>query len=81
MVQAGVAPARLSAQGNAQYNPILPDTDEASRTKNRRVDIVVLYPPVEAAPTSPIALPRSRDHESFAGVSGNPQVNLDGEPP
>jgi chemotaxis protein MotB len=57
MVQAGVAPARLSAQGNAQYNPILPDTDEASRTKNRRVDIVVLYPPVEAAPTSPIALP------------------------
>jgi chemotaxis protein MotB len=40
----GMSPDRLSAQGNAQYNPILPDTDDASRTKNRRVDIVVHLP-------------------------------------
>ena len=57
MVMQGMSPERLCALGNAQYNPIVPDTDEASRTKNRRVDIVVLYPPVAPAATSPIALP------------------------
>ena len=41
----GMPPDRLSAQGNAQYNPIVPNTDDASRAKNRRVDIVVIYPP------------------------------------
>lgn len=44
LVTAGVDPSRLSAVGNAQYNPIVPNTDDASRAKNRRVDIVVLYP-------------------------------------
>ena len=57
MIQQGMSPDRLSAQGNAQYNPILPDTDDASRTKNRRVDIVVIYPPVPSGATSPVALP------------------------
>jgi chemotaxis protein MotB len=50
MVQQGMQPQRLSAQGNAQYNPIVADTDDASRTKNRRVDIVVLYPLTPVTP-------------------------------
>ena len=64
MVQQGMPPARLCAQGNAQYNPIVPNTDDASRAKNRRVDIVVIYPPaddstspVDDSTTGPIALP------------------------
>ncbi len=57
MVNQGLAPERLSALGNAQYNPIVPNTDEASRVKNRRVDIVVLYPPGAGASFNPIALP------------------------
>jgi chemotaxis protein MotB len=57
MVEQGIAPSRLSAQGNASYNPIVPDADEASRTKNRRVDIVVLYPPQDSSMPSPMALP------------------------
>jgi chemotaxis protein MotB len=56
MTQMGLDPSRLSALGHAQYNPITPNVDEASRAKNRRVDIVVLYPP-ESIPTSPIAVP------------------------
>jgi chemotaxis protein MotB len=57
MVKLGMAPDRLAAQGNAQYNPIVPNTDDASRTRNRRVDIVVLYPPTDSSAASPIALP------------------------
>jgi chemotaxis protein MotB len=44
MIDDGVDPSRLSAAGYAQYNPLAANTDEASRAKNRRVDIVVLYP-------------------------------------
>ena len=57
MIDMGMQPGRLSAQGNAQYNPITPNVDDAARAKNRRVDIVVLYPPDNSASASPIALP------------------------
>jgi chemotaxis protein MotB len=57
MVDMNMDPARLSALGNAQYNPITPNVDDASRAKNRRVDIVVLYPPDASSAPSPMALP------------------------
>ena len=57
MVDMKMDPSRLSAQGNAQYNPVTPNVDDASRAKNRRVDIVVLYPPDSSATPSPMALP------------------------
>jgi chemotaxis protein MotB len=57
MVDMSMDPARLSAQGNAQYNPITPNVDDASRAKNRRVDIVVLYPSDNSSAPSPMALP------------------------
>jgi chemotaxis protein MotB len=38
----GVDPARLSAAGYADHRPRVPNADEASRARNRRVDIVVL---------------------------------------
>ena len=44
MVDQGIDPSRLAAQGNAEYNPLVANTDDASRAKNRRVDIVVQYP-------------------------------------
>ena len=44
LVNVGIGPDRLAATGFAQYNPVVPNTDEASRAKNRRVDIVILYP-------------------------------------
>jgi chemotaxis protein MotB len=57
MVDLKMDPARLSAQGNAQYNPIVANTDDASRAKNRRVDIVILYPADGSASATPIAMP------------------------
>jgi len=58
MVDRGVDPSRMSAQGNAQYNPLTPNVDDASRAKNRRVDIVVLYPgDGSGQPLTPMALP------------------------
>jgi chemotaxis protein MotB len=56
MVDMGMDPSRMSALGNAQYNPIAENTDDASRAKNRRVDVVITYPGDGAAP-SPLALP------------------------
>jgi chemotaxis protein MotB len=57
MVDLGMDPSRLSAQGNAQYNPVTPNVDDASRAKNRRVDIVIIYPPDSSSSAAPIALP------------------------
>lgn len=36
----GIAPARLSAQGFGPDKPLAPETDDASRAKNRRVELV-----------------------------------------
>jgi chemotaxis protein MotB len=38
----GVAPDRLAAIGFAEWHPLAPNTSEANRLGNRRVDIVVL---------------------------------------
>jgi chemotaxis protein MotB len=57
MVDMGMDPSRLSALGNAQYNPIVPNTDDASRAKNRRVDIVVIYPADDTAAATPFVGP------------------------
>jgi len=38
----GVPPGRLSAAGYGEYRPVAPNVDEASRARNRRVDVVVL---------------------------------------
>jgi chemotaxis protein MotB len=38
----GVQPDRLSAAGYAEFHPRVPNADDASRARNRRVDIVIL---------------------------------------
>jgi len=42
LIVKGVSPDRLSAAGYAQYKPLVPNIDEITRAKNRRIDIVVL---------------------------------------
>jgi len=37
-----IDPARLSIVGYGEYKPLVPNTSEANRQKNRRVDIVVM---------------------------------------
>ncbi|SDF29260.1 OmpA/MotB family protein [Sporolituus thermophilus] len=38
----GLEPRRLSSLGYGEYRPLYPNTSEANRAKNRRVDIVIL---------------------------------------
>ncbi len=46
-----IDPRRLSATGYGEYRPLLPNTTEDNRNKNRRVDIVVLRSAVQALET------------------------------
>ncbi|HVC21307.1 MAG TPA: flagellar motor protein MotB [Vicinamibacterales bacterium] len=44
-----IAPERVSAAGYGEYHPRVPNTSEANRMLNRRVDIVILNPMTEEA--------------------------------
>jgi len=44
LMQAGIAPARLSAAGFASYQALLPNDTPEHRALNRRATIVILYP-------------------------------------
>jgi chemotaxis protein MotB len=57
MAEMGMDPSRLCAQGNAQYSPLVPNTDDASRARNRRVDIVILYPADGSSTSAPQVIP------------------------
>ena len=57
MIAGGVEPSRLAAAGYGEYRPIVPNTDEPSRARNRRVDVLILYPEDVAEPFGPSAAP------------------------
>ncbi|MGI6225611.1 MAG: OmpA family protein [Peptococcales bacterium] len=42
LLEHGLSPQSLSAVGYGEYHPIVPNVDEESRKKNRRVDIVII---------------------------------------
>ena len=42
IAQSGVAPDKISAVGYGEYRPSVPNTSEENRSKNRKVDIVIL---------------------------------------
>lgn len=42
LVEDGINPERLIAVGYGQYKPVVPNTSEENRKKNRRVDIVIM---------------------------------------
>jgi chemotaxis protein MotB len=49
----GISPARLAAAGYGEFRPIASNADEVGRARNRRVDILVLYPGRHLAGPSP----------------------------
>ncbi len=57
MEQRGIAQQRMSVAAFAQYKPLVPNTDDAARARNRRVDIVILYPMEDTGIPSPSAEP------------------------
>ncbi len=42
VTEVGIKPEKLSATGYGEFRPVAPNTSEANRARNRRVDIVVL---------------------------------------
>jgi len=42
MIRKGVSPDRLSAAGYGEFRPLVPNIDDITRMKNRRIDIVLL---------------------------------------
>jgi chemotaxis protein MotB len=52
LVAAGISESRLAVAGAAQYDPLVPNDSAESRAHNRRVDILVLYPPADATGTT-----------------------------
>jgi len=45
----GVPPARLVAAGLGQYHPVASNATPEGRARNRRADIIILYPPAGPA--------------------------------
>jgi chemotaxis protein MotB len=45
LVEAGLADSRMSVEGDGQFKPVYPNDSEEHRAANRRVDILILYPP------------------------------------
>jgi chemotaxis protein MotB len=53
----GLAPDRLSAAGYAEYHPVASNGSEKGRQMNRRVDVVILAPPIRSpSPSSPVRI-------------------------
>jgi len=42
--ECGIDPARLTAAGNSEYKPLVPNNSREHRAINRRAEIVILYP-------------------------------------
>jgi chemotaxis protein MotB len=53
IVDHGIAPARLSAAGYAEYHPVASNDTPDGRSQNRRVDIIVL-PRISVLPAKPL---------------------------
>ncbi len=63
MVAGGIDPARLAIEGLAQYEPIVPNDSDADRARNRRVDLVILYPDL-TVPAQETAAPSPQPWEA-----------------
>ena len=53
----GLNPARMTAAGYADQRPLVPNTDDANRALNRRVEIVVIAPNASVPTDTPVTTP------------------------
>lgn len=77
---ARIDPTRLVAQGYADTRPLAPNADNASRARNRRVDIILA---TRAAPAgkSGARAPEGSEEEKRAGEDGRPSEGAAGDAP
>jgi flagellar motor protein MotB len=69
----GVQPARLVAAGFGENRPVVPNDTREGRARNRRVDIVIVSPPIGGAVS--ISVPPIVSPANPFGQSGGPAVN------
>ena len=46
----GISPTRLAAAGYGEFRPVAPNDTRDGRARNRRVDLVILFPQLQAQP-------------------------------
>lgn len=68
-----IDPGRMTPRGQGQGAPVAPNTTEANRAKNRRVEIVASMPP--AAPVTPVATaPAKKSRTETARPATTPEA-------
>ncbi len=72
----GIPPAKITAAGFAHTRPLVPNRDETSRARNRRVDILIAGPPAPQLTDTHDHRVRRRDHEP----SGTASLTINLEP-
>ena len=71
----GIAPTRMSAQGMGQTVPLMPNTNEAGRAKNRRVEIIANMPAAALTPPpATTSVPPSQAQKPRAPGAGQQAV-------
>lgn len=72
----GIPPTKITSAGFAHTRPLVPNRDEASRARNRRVDILIAGPPTP----QPIDTPASRAQQTNQKSSPAASSTIDLEP-
>lgn len=71
-----IDPKSISAVGYGEFRPLVPNTTEENKTKNRRVDIVILrdaFDKAEAGISKPVVAPSSESGNTAAPVKAQPE--------
>jgi outer membrane protein OmpA-like peptidoglycan-associated protein len=80
----GIAPDRLQADGKGAAQPLAPNSDEAARARNRRVEIVALQPlaptkpgQAQAQPQAPTRTAAAQPGAAPSGKAADPEKAID----
>ena len=66
----GLAPARVSAAGYGEFRPVAPNDSREGRARNRRVDLVILFPQGQAPSIAGPAADPTRSAATTANTTG-----------
>jgi hypothetical protein len=74
LTTAGIAAERLSAAGLGEHRPVAPNDSRAGRAKNRRAEILLLFPDTPEGAATAVAAGRAMTATPVAGAS--PRQNV-----
>lgn len=77
--QEGIAPERLLAAGQAEFDPMAPNDTRENRMRNRRADIIIIYP--QESRKFSLDMPASQAHSATEDVPAAPVALEEGVSP